>query len=146
MDVTTVPFNRFLGLEKAPADSGLLMTLPAGPHYANHLGTVHASALIALAEVSSAEYLLRHYGDPDGLVPVVRRVEAKFRQPARGRVSARAVGTGSEIAELRKSLAARGRALVPVAIEVLDEGGCVVMSAHVEWFVSQADRKKGLAE
>jgi acyl-coenzyme A thioesterase PaaI-like protein len=140
MDVTTVPFNRFLGLEKAPPESGFLMTLPPGPHYANHLGTIHASALLALAEVSSAEYLLRHYGDPAGLLPVVRRVEAKFRQPARGRVSARAVSTGNEMAELRKTLAARGRALVQVAIEVVDEGEVVVMSALVEWFVTRTDR------
>ena len=44
MDVTALPFNRFLGLEKGASESGLLVSLPPSPQYTNHLGTVHASA------------------------------------------------------------------------------------------------------
>jgi len=41
----------------------------------NHLGTVHASAQLALAEASRGEFLLRAMGDMQGIVPVVRRLE-----------------------------------------------------------------------
>ena len=89
MDVTELPFNRLIGLEPAPAGSGFLVSLPAGPQYANHLGTVHAVALLAVAEAGAGAFLARQAGVPVGLVPVVRRLEAKFRRPATGRVSAR---------------------------------------------------------
>jgi len=61
MDVTALPFNRFLGLEKGASKSGLLVSLPASAQYTNHLGTVHASALLAVAEAGSAEFLLQHF-------------------------------------------------------------------------------------
>ena len=44
MDVTGIPFNRFLGLRAGEAS----LTLPSGPDYLNHLGTVHAAAQYAL--------------------------------------------------------------------------------------------------
>ena len=49
MDVTRLPFNRLIGLEAADIDSGFLVTLPEGDQYTNHLGTVHAAALLAVA-------------------------------------------------------------------------------------------------
>ncbi|MGV3721038.1 MAG: PaaI family thioesterase [Actinomycetota bacterium] len=82
MDVTALPFNQLVGLEAASPESGFLVTLPAGPEHGNHLGTVHASALLAVAEAGSGAFLVRHLGDADGLVPVVRRLDAKFRKPA----------------------------------------------------------------
>jgi acyl-coenzyme A thioesterase PaaI-like protein len=41
VDVTTVPFNQFLGIVRARAP-GFLLQLEESPHYQNHLGTVHA--------------------------------------------------------------------------------------------------------
>src|SRR5262249_54520900 len=97
MDVTQLPFNRLLGLESAAPDSGLLVSLPDGPHYTNHRGTVHAGALLAVAEAGSGAFLVRHLGSGPGYVPVVRRLEAKFRKPARGRVSARCAVPAEEV-------------------------------------------------
>src|SRR5918997_7115385 len=108
MDVTQLPFNRLIGLE-ASADSGLLVGLPDGPQYANHLGTVHASALLAVAEAGSGAFLVRHLGSGDGFVPVVRRLEARFRKPASGPVSARASVPDGELARWSQELATRGR-------------------------------------
>jgi len=92
MDITELPFNRFLGLRKAPAEGGALLVLPESPDYANHLGTVHASAQFALAEVTSGEFLFRNLPAIAGLVPVVRRFEAKFKRPANGMLISRAKG------------------------------------------------------
>ena len=66
MSVLTLPFNSFLGLEPA-SEPGQLLRLPADPKYLNHLGTVHASALLALAEASSGEFLFRHFGSKQDL-------------------------------------------------------------------------------
>jgi len=84
--VTELPFNSFLGLQKA-AEPSQLLRLPPGGQYLNHLGTVHASAQLALAEASSGEFLLHRLASVEGIVAVVRRLEAKFRKPASGAVT-----------------------------------------------------------
>ena len=134
MDVTQLPFNRLIGLE-APEDGGLLVTLPAGPQYTNHLGTVHASALLAVAEAGSGAFLVRHLGSGDEFVPVVRRLEARFRKPASGPVSARAAVPPDEVVRWSQELADRGRVSASVPVEVVDTAGVVVLSAVVEWFI-----------
>jgi acyl-coenzyme A thioesterase PaaI-like protein len=138
MDVTALPFTRLLGLERGASGSGLLVSLPASAQHANHLGTVHAGALLTVAEAGSAEFLLRHFGEIPGYVPVVRRVEAKFRRPARGRVSARASADERALSRLVAALESKGRALIGVSVEVVDEGGAVVLSAVVDWFIARA--------
>jgi hypothetical protein len=109
--VTELPFNSFLGIQVA-SESSQLLRLPSGEQYLNHLGAVHASAQLALAEASSDESLLRHLGSTDGLVPVVRRLEAKFRQPANGMVTSTASVAPEVLAQLDAELASKGRSLI----------------------------------
>jgi acyl-coenzyme A thioesterase PaaI-like protein len=138
VDVTELPFNRLIGLEGATPESGFLVSLPGGAQYTNHIGTVHASALLAVAEAGSGVFLLCHLGSEKGFIPVVRRLEAKFRKPASGRVSARASVASDEVGRWSAELAARGRVSAPVTVEVVDATGVVVMSAVVEWFIARA--------
>src|ERR1700756_3158238 len=126
MDVTQLPFNRFIGLEASAADSGFLVGLPDGPQYTNHLGTVHASALLAVAEAGSGAFLVQQFGPGAGFAPVVRRLEAKFRKPAHGRVGARCSVPSQEVERWTAELAARGRVLAAVPVEVVDAVGVVV--------------------
>lgn len=138
MDVTQLPFNRHIGLAPAANDSGCLVTLPDGPQYGNHLGTVHASALLAVAEAGSGAFLVQQFGAGAGFVPVVRRLEAKFRKPARGRVSARSTVGLDEVSRWAAELARRGRVSAAVTMEVVDVSGVVVLSAVVEWFIAKS--------
>lgn len=135
--VTELPFNRFVGIETA-SDPPQLLRLPAGAKYLNHLGTVHASAQLALAEASSGEFLLWHFGSSSGVVPVVRRLEAKFRKPANGAVTSTVSVPPEALEQLAVDLAAKGRALVSVAVELHDESGAHTLSATVEWFITKA--------
>lgn len=136
--VTELPFNCFLGLEIAGEPTQLLR-LPAGAQYLNHLGTVHASAQLALAEASSGEFLLRALGTVEGVVPVVRRMESKFRKPANGAVTSTVSTSLEAVEQVRANLAAKGRALVSVAVELHDESGAHTLSAMVEWFIVRVD-------
>ncbi|HYF35924.1 MAG TPA: DUF4442 domain-containing protein [Prosthecobacter sp.] len=134
--VTELPFNRFIGL--VPADEAAkLLRLPAGDQYLNHLGTVHASALLALAEASSGEFLLRHLGTAAGVVPVVRRLEAKFRKPATGVVTSATSAGPEALTQLQADLAGKGRALIAVTVELHDESAAHVLTATVEWFIQR---------
>jgi acyl-coenzyme A thioesterase PaaI-like protein len=140
MDISQIPFNQLIGLELPSPESGLLISLPAGEQYTNHLGTVHGSALLAVAEAGSGVFLMQQLGDSDGFIPVVRKLDAKFRKPATGRVSARCVVKPNEISRWVDELAARGRLSAIVPMEVVNERGVVVMSAAVEWFISKAGK------
>lgn len=69
---------------------------------------------------------------------MVRRLDAKFRKPANGAVSARATVAAAEVDGWAAEMAARGRVLATVPVEVVDEAGVVVMSATVEWFIARS--------
>lgn len=140
MNISQLPFNQLIGLELASPDSGLLISLPAGVQYTNHLGTVHGSALLAVAEAGSGVFLMQQFGDSTGFIPVVRKLEAKFRKPASGRVSARCVAKLDEISHWAGELATRGRLSAVIPMEVVDEGGVIVMSAVVVWFIAKAGK------
>jgi len=134
--VTELPFNSFLGIESA-TDPAQLLRLPSGPQYLNHLGTVHASAQLALAEASSGEFLLRDLGSDSGVIPVVRRLESKFRKPANGSITSTVSAPPETLDQLRADLAAKSRAIVSVPVELHDEYGTHTLSATVEWFISK---------
>ena len=57
MDITKIPFNQFIGL-KISDKSGYLLMLDNRPEYRNHLDTVHASAMFALAEATSGYFFI----------------------------------------------------------------------------------------
>lgn len=139
MNVRDLPFNRLIGLACSDRPGALLM-LPDDVRYTNHLGTVHAGALLALAENSSGEFLVREFpGLPFPVLPVVRRVEAKFRRPARGAVHARAGLSAGSREEFLAELTARGRARLEVSVQVEDAAGSVVLAATIEWFIARRE-------
>jgi acyl-coenzyme A thioesterase PaaI-like protein len=136
MNITELPFNALIGIERAQTN-GALLRLPAHARYLNHLGSVHASALVALAEASSGEFLLRHFGSSEDIVPVVRRLESKFRKPANGSVTSTASAQPEVLARLSRDLASKGRSIILVTVELHDDSGTHALSAAVEWFIQR---------
>jgi acyl-coenzyme A thioesterase PaaI-like protein len=134
LSVTELPFNKFVGIQIAD-EAAHLLRLPSGKQYLNHLGTVHASAQLALAEASSGEFLLRHFGSADGIVPVVRRMDAKFRKPASGSITSSVTVAPETLEQLDRELSAKGRALISIPVEIHDESGAHTLSATFEWFI-----------
>lgn len=141
MDIASLPFSQLIGLQINEPSADTLVSLPAGPQYGNHLGTVHAAALLAVAESGSGEFLLRHLGkgQSTGFVPVVRKIEARFRKPAHGAVAARCPVADEELARWSRELAERGRLSAVVPVEVHDEHGTLTLGANIEWFITRAD-------
>lgn len=72
-----------------------------------------------------------------GFVPVVRGVDAKFRKPAFGRVSARSSATQEATDFWISQLLSRGRCSVSIPVEVVDSNNTVVLSATIDWFISR---------
>jgi hypothetical protein len=132
--VTELPFNSLLGIRSA-GDSAYLLQLASGSQYLNHLRRVHASAQLALAEASSGEFLLRHFGSSDSVIPVVRRVEAKFRKPANGSIMSTAIAAPESLTRLDAELLSKGRSVIPITVEIYDESGVHTLSATFDWFI-----------
>lgn len=134
MDVSAIPFNRFLGLRAG----GTALTLPADPKYLNHLGTVHASAQFALAEAASGQWLLERFGEAAAdYMAVVRHADIKFRRPATGELTARADATPEEAERFIETLTRRGRAAIEVRVEVLGADGSATLESSFEWFAQR---------
>jgi acyl-coenzyme A thioesterase PaaI-like protein len=139
MDITEIPFNRLIGIRKTNGDSSTLLELSDSPEYQNHLQTVHAAAQLALAEASSAEYLLRIFKEAgNDVVAVVRKVQAKFKKPVKGKVYSRAVASPEEIKRFTDLLSLKGKALITVTVDIVDAEGAVAMRSLIEWFIKRA--------
>jgi acyl-coenzyme A thioesterase PaaI-like protein len=139
--VTTLPFNQHVGIQKSSMKDGLL-EIPSGGQFLNHLGTVHAGAQLALAEACSGEYLIQLLANEAGLVPVVRRVEAKFKKPADGRIVASVNSSLTSIEKPILDLATRGRCLLTVHVDIHDESGAHTLTSSIEWFITKVTKSE----
>jgi acyl-coenzyme A thioesterase PaaI-like protein len=136
MDVTKIPFNQFIGLKNS-MKSGYLLMLENSPEYRNHLDTVHASTLFALAEASSGYFLLNEFSEQTEIIPVVRKVETKYRKPASSAIFSKAKLLETEKDEILNTLNQRGRTTLKVEVSLFDETDVLVMQSLFEWFVSK---------
>jgi acyl-coenzyme A thioesterase PaaI-like protein len=136
MEILDIPYNRFTGL-KYSTNPEYLMMLDNREVYHNHLGTVHASALFALAEATSGCFLQNEFQQLTNVIPVVRKVETKFRKPATGSIFSKASMVEATPDEIIDELNTRQRTLVTVRVILKDEGGVNVMQADFEWFITK---------
>jgi len=138
MNVLALPFNEILMIKESVLPDTVLM-LEDQEKYQNHLGTVHASAQYALAEASSGEILERNFGDWNGAYfPVVRRVEVKYKNPAKGALYSAGLIEADSAVKAKKELAERGRTLVDVRVKIMDEGKNVTFESTFTWFIAKA--------
>lgn len=138
MNVLALPFNTILMLKPSDLPDTILM-LDDQEKYQNHLGTVHASAQYALAEASSGEILERNFGDWTGAYfPVVRRVDVKYKNPAKGALYSAGFIEADSALKAKKELAERGRTLVDVRVKILDEAKNITFESTFTWFIAKA--------
>lgn len=139
MNVLELPFNKHIGLEKSSNPDYLLM-LNDKKEYLNHLETVHASALFALAEATSGYFLLNEFRGLDNILPVVRTVETKYKKPAQGIICAKAgfVEAGKE--QVLEELTTKQRVLITIRVQLYDSSGNNVMLSDFQWFVAKHNK------
>lgn len=136
MNITEIPFNKFLGISLAN-NKEYLLQLDARTEYTNHLGTVHAAALFALAEGSGGQFLLNCFpGQAGDVIPVVRKAEVVFKKPASGLIVSTAHFKDDTIENIQIQLNTKKRASLITTIELLDAENNKVFIANFEWFVT----------
>jgi len=139
VNIVELPFNRLIGIAPSQKE-GCVLSLPNDVRYTNHLGTVHTCALVALAEATSGDYLIKESaGVKFEVIAVVRRLEARFRKPAYGAIDSRITVTAEKREEFLSTLAEKGRALFEHRVDVYDEKGSHALAATIEWFVARKE-------
>lgn len=137
MDITELPFNKLIDLKRA-RDTDYMLTLSEDHKYTNHLGTVHAAALFSLAESTGGEFLLTRFPKhQQGLLPVVRRADVKYKKPAVGQINSTATLIDDTIENINQQLLSKNRASIKLKVDLFDSQKINVMSAEFEWFVSK---------
>ena len=136
IDITQVPFNKLLGISLA-SNNDYLLQLDAKTEYTNHLGTVHAAALFALAEGSGAQLLLKAFPEEliENVIPVLRKVEVSYKKPAKGVVKSKAFLIDNNFENILLELQTKKRVLLTTLVELFDEQTVKVFAANFEWFV-----------
>jgi hypothetical protein len=136
IDITKVPFNQLLGISLCK-ESDYLLQLDNRKEYKNHLDTVHAAALFALAEGSGAQLLLKAFPEEiiDNVIPVLRKVEVSYKKPAQGIIKSKAFLKDNTIEHISSELETKKRVLITTIVELFDEQNVKVFQANFEWFV-----------
>lgn len=135
MNIADIPFNKFVGIKRSEERGGLLM-LGNDEHFLNHLGTVHAGALLLLAESASGDFLVKNFSHENlSVIPVIRKVEAKFRKEARGEIYARASMEDSIRASLIDELRSKGCVKTCIEVSLFNQAEECVHKAFIEWII-----------
>ncbi len=136
IDITKVPFNQLLGISLSK-DTDFLLQLDNRKEYTNHLDTVHAAALFALAEGSGAQLLLKAFPEEiiDNVIPVLRKVDVSYKKPATGVIKSKAILKNDTIEHITLELQTKKRVLITTMVELFDEQNVKVFAANFEWFV-----------
>ena len=116
VQIDEIPFNALLGLQREPEGAEFAVSLPADRRYHNHLGIVHAAAQLAVAEAASGDWMLKNFGArANDFIAVVRRMETKFKQPARGKILGKVSVAEGAWEQLAADLVARKANVFPSA-------------------------------
>jgi uncharacterized protein (TIGR00369 family) len=129
-----VPFASFLGMEYAEVGPGhAVLRLRDDPAKHNHIGTLHAGALFALAESASGVAVIAAFAERlAGVTPLAARAEITYRKVARGDVTATARIEGA-LDEILATLDGEGVVRFPVVVDLTDPDGQVCAVVTVDW-------------
>lgn len=73
----------------------------------------------------------------DELIPVVRRLESKFKKPATGKIFARAKTAPLALEIFKEEIRLKGRSLIGVEVTIEDSNHVITMTTFVEWYVQK---------
>lgn len=136
METLDIPLNKHLRFKKAAGAGDFVLCMLPDERHLNHLGTVHASALFAMAEATSGEFLLNEFKENlHEVIPVVRKAEIKFSKPANGEVKSKASLLNSSKSVVLEELNDKKRTIGKVVVCLFNENDEKVLRAVFDWFI-----------
>jgi hypothetical protein len=135
MTKRNIPLSEFLGISRN--ESGKLF-LPISDSIKNHLGTVHAAAQFALAELASGMYLEDIFPEyKNNVYAVLRKTQTRYRSPGETELTAFPFAGSEEISNLQNNLEARNRGTIIVTVKLMDYCGKCVFEGVFEWYIQR---------
>jgi len=130
-----VPLVSHLGIERRDEKT---LKLVCHSNVQNHIGTIHAAAQFALAEIQSGDYLSGLFPQHKGkFLPLLRSSTVKYRNPASSEIYAEAIAKEADLEKFEAQFLKKGRATISVALKVMDSEGVVTMEGEFNWFVQR---------
>jgi len=122
-----IPYSGTIGARVECLEPGhTLLKLPERRRNRNHLGSIHAAALMNFAELASGLAFVTSL--PPNMQAIVVGFEIKYVKKARGKLSAEVYYTDSIL---------RDRSECSVPVEILDQQGELVVRATARWKVRE---------
>ena len=130
-----IALSEFLGISRN--DTGKLY-LPVSDNVKNHLGTIHAAAQFALAELASGSYLEEVFPEyKNNVYAVLRKTRTRYRSPGETELTAFPFAEPEEISTLQNNLQTRNRGTITVAVKLMDYCGKCVFEGLFEWYIQR---------
>ncbi|MFI6027195.1 DUF4442 domain-containing protein [Amycolatopsis magusensis] len=135
-----IPANRTLGLRVLrAADASATVTAGPAPAFANVIGSLHSSGLIALLDAAGLAALIaaaRDEAEFDGVVPLGFAADLRFLAPAKGKLVAGCTLAGPAT-ELARGLfdGTTTKIRLSTTSEITDGSGTVVCTGEFRWSV-----------
>ncbi len=128
--IKNIEFIKHLGIKQ----EGNSLTLEPIEELLNHLGSIHAGALFTLAESQSGLTLIEGFGKVN-VKALLRSSSIKYRAEATSKLTAIGSINPKDIEKFNTQLNNKGRALIDVAVKVLNSEKHTVLTATFNWFI-----------
>ncbi len=128
--IKNIEFIKHLGIKQ----EGNSLTLEPREELLNHLGSIHAGALFTLAESQSGLTLIEGFGKVN-VKALLRSSSIKYRAEATSKLTAIGSINPKDIKKFNTQLNNKGRALIDVAVKVLNSEKHTVLTATFNWFI-----------
>ena len=139
MEITSLPYNKLIGLEETTSDGRKVISLNPTSQHLNHVGTIHACVLFSVAEAASAQALLDGFPAlKEKAAVVLRTAEVKYRRPASDTIHGAATIDAAVASAFLDRFEKKGVALVSVSTSVR-QGDVEVLSGEYTWFVTRVE-------
>lgn len=131
--LATVPFAHRANLEIVHAEGGhVVVRIPNEPKNQNHVGTVHAAALVLVGETAGGLALLN---EPrlQGYLLLAKGLQIRYRKPSTGDCSASARLSEEAVQAALAGLNEHGKVDVPLAVELRNDAGELLCEMTVDF-------------
>ncbi|MDQ6997379.1 MAG: YiiD C-terminal domain-containing protein [Mariprofundus sp.] len=135
MQITELPFNQHIDLQIDATGDGDEVFLKQQSCLLNHVGSLHASVIHALAEGASGHYLIQNLLPlfPHSTV-LVRKASIQYKRPAMQECRAKAIVDPASLQNCIDTLQRRSRTIFNIPVHVLCEEN-IIATAEIDWWL-----------
>ena len=130
--IKNIEFIKHLGIKQ----EGNSLTLEPKKELLNHIGSIHAGAIFTLAESQSGLTLITQFGKAN-VKALLRNSNIKYRAEATSKLTAIGSIEPKDIEKFNTKLSKKGRALIDVAVKILDSYDNTVATTTFSWFIQR---------